>query len=242
MALFRSAPELRKQPFSFCFWVSQIKASWMCFSSMKMWGRAWAKDLRTKAVSLKVIEGTKTSWVGPWVSIRGHRAHITSSPPPFQTPQWPSTREHWGVRGHEKQKRKASGTEVLPGISNLPITWPKGAVRTIPVFVLQLPLIPWHGERNNISVAAVVFKKPSKGNVADIWNTVCPLTNGTSVSCAPQYYKRSSGKSQLWVSLFLCSSSHQKHLETGYLWSLLLSAQDFMRRGNASQTSQRRTD
>lgn len=53
IALFRSVPELRKQPFSFCLYDSQTKASWMCFSSMKIWGRAWAKDLRTKAVSLK---------------------------------------------------------------------------------------------------------------------------------------------------------------------------------------------
>lgn len=72
MALFRSVPELWKQPFSFCFWVSQIKASWMCFSYMKMYGRAWAKDLRTKAVSLKAREGTETA--GP-VSVTGDGAH-----------------------------------------------------------------------------------------------------------------------------------------------------------------------
>lgn len=78
MALFRSVPELWKQPFSFCFWVSQIKASWMCFSYMKMYGRAWAKDLRTKAVSLKATKGTETN--SP-VSITGDGAHADITVP-----------------------------------------------------------------------------------------------------------------------------------------------------------------
>jgi hypothetical protein len=52
MALLNNDPELRKQPLSFCFWESQVKAWVMCDSSMKMKARAWAKDLSTKAVSL----------------------------------------------------------------------------------------------------------------------------------------------------------------------------------------------
>lgn len=52
MALLNSDPELLKQPLSFCCLESQVKASVMCDSSMKMRARAWAKDLSTKAVSL----------------------------------------------------------------------------------------------------------------------------------------------------------------------------------------------
>lgn len=134
---------------------------------------------------------------------------IILSPPPFQPPQWRCTREHWGKRGHEKQKWKASGTEVLPGIPNLPITGPKGAIRTIPVFVVQLPLIPWNREWKNILVVTVLFTDPCKGNVADMGHSV-PLLMAQAWATLLGVTMEDEANPQLWLPPSLCSSSHKR--------------------------------
>lgn len=121
-----------------------------------------------------------------WFSCHDYNSSLS----PFQAPQ--CTREHWRKGEHEKQKWKVSSTEILPGIPSLPITGPKGAIRTIPVFVLQLPLIPWNGEWKNILVATVLFKEPCRGYVAEMGQS--HTSNDTSVSYTAQCYKGGSGK------------------------------------------------
>lgn len=53
MSLFRILPTAGKEPSTCCCWTIQPLAATSSFSSMKMKLRAWAKDFRTKAVSLE---------------------------------------------------------------------------------------------------------------------------------------------------------------------------------------------
>jgi len=127
------------------------------------------------------------------------------------------------------QKQKASGTEVLPGIPNLPRMGPKGAIRTIPVFVVQLPLVPWNREWKNILFVIVLFKEPCKGTVADMGHSV-PLLRARVWATLLGVTMEVQANPQLRVPPSLCSSSLLKRLQAGYLRSLPLSALDLMRR------------
>lgn len=66
MSLFRTLPIAGKEPSTCCCPMSQPLVAASSCGSMKMKLRAWAKDFRTKAVSLKQDQE------GPGMAERGH--------------------------------------------------------------------------------------------------------------------------------------------------------------------------
>lgn len=75
------------------------------------------------------------------------------------------------------------------------------------------------------------FSRSHAKEMQQTWDTLSPLAMAQMWPVLLSITKEVQGNTQLGISLFLCSSSLQKHLGTGHLWSLLLSTQDFTRTG-----------